>query len=139
MKNNVLTIGIVALVIGLIGGFAISNAMTGKPDTAPPPVAVTGQDSMMAGLEGKRDAAFDLAFIDAMTEHHMSAVDMAQLVQRSTTRPELLKLADDIISAQTSEIDMMGQWRAAWFPDAAQAPVTSGDNVVPGSAVHGAQ
>lgn len=136
MKNNALTIGIIALVIGLVGGFVISNATGDKPE----PITTQEQGtstSMMAGLEGKTGADFDLAFIDAMTEHHMSAVEMAQLAQRSTTRPELLKLAEDIITAQTSEIDMMGQWRAAWFPNAAQVPVTSGDNVAPDSAVHG--
>ena len=136
MKNNTLTVGIIAVIIGLIGGFAISNATGDKSENVATKQNETSS-GMMASLEGKTGTDFDLAFIDAMTEHHRSAVEMAQLAQQSTTRPELLKLAEDIITAQTSEIDMMGRWRAAWFPDAAQAPVTSGDDAAPGSAVHG--
>ncbi len=70
---------------------------------------------MNANLRGKTGDAFDKAFIDEMIVHHEGAVDMAKLVLETSKRPELVQLANDIIAAQTKEIDMMKSWRSAWF------------------------
>jgi uncharacterized protein (DUF305 family) len=40
---------------------------------------------------------------------------MAQQVLATSKRPELIKLANDIISAQTKEIAQMKEWQKAWF------------------------
>ena len=60
-------------------------------------------------------ADFDKAFIEEMIPHHQMAVMMASMLQRGTQRPEMEQLADDIITAQTREIDQMRQWYDAWF------------------------
>lgn len=70
---------------------------------------------MMAGLQGKTGDEFDKEFLSEMIVHHQGAVEMAQLVLKSSTRPELIKLAKDIISAQTKEIEMMKGWQRDWF------------------------
>lgn len=70
---------------------------------------------MMSGLTGKTGDAFDKAFISEMIEHHKGAVEMAQAVLKNSKRQELLKLAHDIISAQTGEIKMMETWQQTWF------------------------
>jgi uncharacterized protein (DUF305 family) len=70
---------------------------------------------MMSGLEGKTGDEFDKAFLSEMIVHHEGAVDMANAVLANSKRPELLKLAKDIISAQTKEINMMKAWQKAWF------------------------
>lgn len=70
---------------------------------------------MNAGLVGKTGDAFDKAFIDEMVVHHQGAVEMAKLVLATSKRPELIKLANDIITAQTKEINMMNGWSKAWF------------------------
>ena len=70
---------------------------------------------MNAALIGKTGDEFDKAFLDEMIVHHEGAVDMAELVKTTSKRPELLKLADDIIAAQTNEIQMMKGWRELWF------------------------
>jgi len=49
---------------------------------------------------GPADAEFDLRFIDAMTPHHQGAVEMAKEAQQKSKRPEIQKLAADIIQAQ---------------------------------------
>lgn len=67
---------------------------------------------------GKADAEYDLRFIDGMTPHHQGAVVMAQDVLKNSKRPELRKLANDIIAAQEKEIAQMATWRKAWYPDA---------------------
>lgn len=70
---------------------------------------------MTKNLEGKTGATFDKAFIDDMIPHHQGAVEMAQLVLTSTDNPELKKMAQEIIDAQTKEIKMMQEWQKEWF------------------------
>jgi uncharacterized protein (DUF305 family) len=53
-------------------------------------------------------------FIEEMIEHHKAAVVMAQQVLALSPRSEIIKLANDIISAQSTEIKMMQDWLAAW-------------------------
>jgi uncharacterized protein (DUF305 family) len=62
-------------------------------------------------------APFDARFIDAMTEHHLGAVTMAGEALDSAVHPEIISLATGIIAGQSAEIDSMGTWRAAWYPD----------------------
>ena len=70
---------------------------------------------MSASLKGKTGDELDKAFLEAMIVHHQGAVDMAKELQKGTKRPELLKMADDIITAQTAEIEMMQKWLNEWF------------------------
>jgi uncharacterized protein (DUF305 family) len=70
---------------------------------------------MMTGLNGKTGDAFDKEFLAQMIVHHQGAVEMAQAVLKTSKRPELLKLAKDIITAQTKEIGMMQSWQKEWF------------------------
>jgi uncharacterized protein (DUF305 family) len=72
-------------------------------------------DDMMVGLKGKTGDAFDKAFLDEMIVHHEGAVEMANQVLEVTKREELRNLAFQIIAAQTTEIEQMNAWRAAWF------------------------
>lgn len=72
---------------------------------------------------GPADANLDLRFIDAMTPHHQGAVVMAKEAQQKSKRPELQKLAADIIKAQNQEIAEMKQWRQAWYPKAPATPM----------------
>jgi uncharacterized protein (DUF305 family) len=70
---------------------------------------------MNAALVGKTGDAFDKEFLIQMVVHHEGAVDMAKKVLEVSKRPELIKLANDIISAQTKEIQMMNTWKTTWF------------------------
>lgn len=70
---------------------------------------------MNAELVGKTGDAFDQAFLEEMIVHHQGAVEMAQLVLETSKRPELVTLANNIISAQNSEIAMMKGWLSTWF------------------------
>lgn len=72
-------------------------------------------NGMMAGLQGKTGDEFDKAFLSEMIMHHEGAVAMARAVLATSKKPELIKLANDIISAQTSEINMMRSWQKSWF------------------------
>lgn len=71
-------------------------------------------EAQMAELMQLRDAEFDLAFIDMMTEHHSGAIEMAETVIAGGENPEVAQLAQEIIDAQQTEIDQMAEWRTAW-------------------------
>jgi uncharacterized protein (DUF305 family) len=72
-------------------------------------------DSMSGDLEAlKNSKNFDLEFINQMIPHHEMAVMMAIMLKGSTNRPEMAELADNIITSQTREIEMMRSWATAW-------------------------
>lgn len=71
-----------------------------------------GDSSDLEMLSNSAD--FDKEFLREMIPHHQSAVMMASMLERGTNRPEMEKLADDIIAAQTSEIDQMRNWLKTW-------------------------
>ena len=76
-------------------------------------MGMMGNETDMTRLEEAAD--FDKAFIEEMIPHHQMAVMMATMLQRGTERPEMEQLADNIITAQTREIEQMRQWYDAWY------------------------
>jgi uncharacterized protein (DUF305 family) len=71
-------------------------------------------DDMTSDLKNKTGDEFDKAFLAEMIIHHQGAIDMANLVLQKSTRPELRSLANDIIAAQTKEINQMKTWQQQW-------------------------
>ncbi|MBM0742158.1 DUF305 domain-containing protein [Phormidium sp. CLA17] len=72
--------------------------------------------SMMMTMDlGKADAEFDLRFLNAMIPHHEGAVVMANDALAKSKRPEIQKLAQEIITSQKAEIEQMQQWKQAWY------------------------
>lgn len=73
-----------------------------------------GMNVDLAQLENAQP--FDKAFIDNMTPHHESAIQMAKDAQTKAQHQEIKDLAGQIIAAQQKEIDQMKAWRTQWFP-----------------------
>lgn len=73
-----------------------------------------GMNEMSEQLRGKLGDEFDKAFIAQMIVHHQGAIDMANLAKQSAKHDEIKKMADDIISAQSREIEQMKQWQKDW-------------------------
>ncbi|BAZ01582.1 hypothetical protein NIES37_55850 [Tolypothrix tenuis PCC 7101] len=82
-----------------------------------------GMNHSMAMDLGPADANYDLRFIDGMIVHHQGAIVMAKEAQQKSKRPEIKKLADDIIKAQNQEISQMKSWRTVWYPKAGAKPM----------------
>jgi len=75
-------------------------------------MGMMGIETDSARLENADD--FDTAFVEDMIPHHQMAVMMASMLKDGSSRPEMRKLADDIIAAQTSEINEMRMWLTKW-------------------------
>jgi uncharacterized protein (DUF305 family) len=72
------------------------------------------QGMMMSQSLGAADAGFDVRFIDAMIPHHEGALVMAKEILDKSKRPDIKKLAQDIIASQQVEIKQMQGWKKAW-------------------------
>ncbi len=66
--------------------------------------------TMPAMQQGMMQQDADIAFACGMIAHHQAAIDMAAVVLDHGQDPEMRSLAEEIISAQTREIDFMTQW-----------------------------
>lgn len=75
-------------------------------------MGMMGNDTDITSLEESED--FDREFVEHMIPHHQMAVMMANMLKGGTQRPEMKQLADEIIEAQTNEIDQMRQWYVDW-------------------------
>lgn len=126
MNKNVLTAGLVCLIIGIAAGYWFGSERSVPEEgmhmmsdgSMMADSGSTMHDSMagmMSGLAGKTGDAFDKAFLEEMIVHHEGAVDMATELLKNTKRPELKKLGEDIIAAQTGEIRMMKEWLSSSF------------------------
>ena len=69
---------------------------------------------MMGILANKSGDEFDKAFLAQMIIHHQGAIEMANSAKQDAKHEEIKKLADDILSAQSKEIDMMQSWQNDW-------------------------
>ena len=74
----------------------------------------SSMDDMMGSLQGNTGDSFDQSFIEAMIVHHQGAIEMAKEAKINAKHSELKMMADDIISAQSQEIDQMKQWQEQW-------------------------
>ncbi len=71
-----------------------------------------GDESDMTNLEQASD--FDKAFVEEMIPHHQMAVMMATMLKSGTERQEMKQLAENIITAQNTEINQMRGWLKSW-------------------------
>lgn len=125
MKIQPILYGIVGLVIGVVlTGFVMASqtkptVMESDTTTKTENTQMNGESSMsmqdmMDSLKGKKGEEFDKAFMSAMIVHHQNAIDMAKEAQMNAGKDEIKQMADDIITAQEKEIQMMRQWQKDW-------------------------
>lgn len=81
-------------------------------------MGMMGDDTDLESLENAKP--FDKEFIEQMIPHHQMAVMMAQMLLRSTDRAEMKQLGEDIIAAQTKEIEQMREWYRTWYGNQAR-------------------
>jgi uncharacterized protein (DUF305 family) len=110
---------IIGIIVGLVIGIAIPRPARVVEVPAPHDMSTMSMSdsmySMNGSIAGKTGDAFDSAFLENMIVHHEGAVGMARQVLNTSKRPELIALANAIISAQEKEITQMKVWQRLWF------------------------
>jgi len=74
----------------------------------------SSMNDMMGSMSDKSGNEFDTAFMKAMIVHHQGAIEMAKVAKEKAMHEGIRTMADDIISAQTKEIEMMQEWQKQW-------------------------
>lgn len=129
--NRKVIIGVVVALIVLAGVSVYALRDTLFQANAPTSETETGMSShMSSGSETLKGEAFDKDFIANMIAHHQGAIDMAKLAQTNAKHSELRTMANEIVSAQESEIADMKQWQSDWG-----YPSTSAENMQDHSAM----
>jgi uncharacterized protein (DUF305 family) len=87
----------------------MSSAMPGMDHdmSSAMPGMMSGED--MDKLEKASGAEFDEMFLGMMVQHHEGAVEMAKTEKADGEYGPAVKLADDVITAQTAEIEQMNK------------------------------
>lgn len=106
MRRSLILVSVVAVGLALL-----ATACGGDGDQAAAEAAATAEPASTTG-----EVEFDQAFIDAVVPHHRQAIEMAQAAKDAgLDEPELVEIADAIITTQQTEIDQMLEWRKQWF------------------------
>jgi len=80
-------------------------------------------DSMHHAVAGIRPSADnDLNFVNLMLPHHQAAIDMAKTQLKYGTDPQMRRLAQEIVTDQQSEIELMRLWLKHHEPVAKEKP-----------------
>lgn len=129
MSKESILYGIIGLLAGVIIGtfsaaYAVNNnhssmmRMMGMHSSTNSQGMMNDNDMSMSdmttALKGKTGNDFDKAFITGMIAHHQGAIDMANLAKQNAKHDEIKNLADNILSAQSKEIDEMQTWQTQW-------------------------
>ncbi len=119
-KNTIVAITLSLIVGGGIGYLIASKGAMDTPSTSSQMTAGSHDmqnqmDGMVSNLKDKKGEDLDLAFLEGMIVHHEGAIEMAKIVLEKTKRPEIKKMAEDIINAQSGEIITMKGWLSQWY------------------------
>ena len=129
MKQNTILIAVIALLIGGIGGYMIADkddyGMKGMDhsmmmsDDSNEERNNMAMDGMMGMDHSAMMVSSEREFVAGMIPHHQEAVDTAnEVLARGGSTPEIRTLAEEIVTAQETEIAMLKEWHLAWYGEA---------------------
>ncbi len=58
---------------------------------------------------------FDQLYLDMMLPHHASVIALSEAALPRLTDPRLIKMAGNIIAAQSNENELLTSWRTEWY------------------------
>src|SRR4030065_357824 len=105
-KFLVISIMIVVFILGIGAGYMIA-----------PEYSMAGYEAKQMVDLGKADKYVDLRYLNAMIAHHGGAMVLAQQVKIKTKRPQIKKLAEDILASEPKAIAELYQWKKDWYRD----------------------
>lgn len=96
-----------------MGGMPMGGmAMSEQAKTPAMKGYMKAMETMMMSMAPETGDA-DVDFVKGMILHHQAAIDMAKVQLEHGKDPEIRKLAEAIVAAQTKEIAEMNAWLAA--------------------------
>jgi hypothetical protein len=125
------------LSIGLVRAGAQSGTLADSSQSSADPnwsELIASMDKMhMAMSAVARSGNSDIDFVRLMLPHHQAAIDMAKTQLLYGKDPQMRRLAQEIITDQQSEIELMERWLKQREPDSAKenqtpVPETGKDN-----------
>lgn len=115
-QRDPLLYGIIGFLIGgvivwFLAANAVNNNMTGMMQMMGMRQMINQNNGQGTGIMGN----IDKHFIEQMIPHHEDAIIMANIALEKATHPEIKRLAQDIVKAQSDEITKMKEWYKAWY------------------------
>jgi len=101
--------------------------------SAPSPVIAPSNPSPGAGpvasmpAPAESAANFEVRFMTGMIDHHQMAIEMATICLDKAVHPELRTMCEQIIAAQSAEIQEMQTWLQDWYGISYSPAMTPGD------------
>jgi uncharacterized protein (DUF305 family) len=130
MKNGIWRLAILLALLPMVGKAAwrqnseAHGRMTmAQPDWSELMTSMDKMNAEMASVARSGDA--DLDFVKLMLPHHQAAIDMAKAQLLYGKDPQMRRLAQEIITDQQSEIELMKLWlkqHQSTSPKANQTP-----------------
>jgi len=109
---------LLAAAVAFIATFALVSGQASGSSAAPPGgtagCGAMGGMGSMGGMEMHVQNEFQ--YLTQMIPHHQEAIAAAKILQQGTDRPAMRAFAASIIKTQSTEVDQMQQWLAAWYP-----------------------
>lgn len=79
------------------------------------PHANMHEQHSMKNSPNANKAEYDMQFLDTMSAHHQSAMDMAKLVDQRAAHDELKQMAKKMIEDQQKDIQQLQDWKKQWY------------------------
>jgi uncharacterized protein (DUF305 family) len=123
-RRNALLAGVLmfttmALAMGQHDSHMQYRSESGDPEWNELSASMTNMHSGMASIRPSGNG--DIDFVKLMLPHHLAAIDMARAQLTYGTDPQMRRLAQEIITDQQSEIELMQVWLKQHEPQ--QTPV----------------
>ena len=114
-RKKMLRLGITAVVLAVMGGLAMSgqhmtvdDARTQDQNWGELMGSMKAMDAAMGTAQPSGNEDFD--FVNLMLPHHEAAVEMAKAELLHGNDPQMRRLAQEIVTDQESEIQLMSLW-----------------------------
>ena len=76
----------------------------------------------LAAPESLDQVPADLLALDTLISHTEAIIALMSVIEAGATTPDLIVFAGDSRASAQSDLDQLGAWRTAWFPEAPETP-----------------